>query len=79
MTTDFYEYTIELTAEEQTALAEVIASVKKRIEKEVPELYPDKVAKNPAHIDRCYKSFTVDSIRSATFSLCNMLTDNKLI
>lgn len=36
MTTDFYEYTIELTAEEQTALAEVIASVKKRIEKEVP-------------------------------------------
>lgn len=73
--TDFYDYIIELTAEEQTALAEVIASVKKRIDKEVSELYPDKVEKDPKHVEMCTKSFTVDSIRSATFKMCNTPTN----
>lgn len=38
--TEFCEYTTPLTADEMTALAEIIASVKARVEKEVKELYP---------------------------------------
>lgn len=38
--TEFYEYTTPLTADEMTALGEIIASVKARVEKEVKELYP---------------------------------------
>lgn len=38
--TEFCEYTTPLTVDEMTALAEIIASVKARVEKEVKELYP---------------------------------------
>lgn len=58
-----------------TALAEIIASVKARVEKEVKELYPQNMTKSKYFV----RSFTIDSIHQQTMTLYKFLDNNKLI
>lgn len=76
--TEFCEYTTPLTADEMTALAEVIASVKARVEKEVKELYPQNMT-DPVKSKYFVRSFTIDSIHQQTMTLYKFLDNNKLI
>lgn len=76
--TEFCEYTTPLTADEMTALAEIIASVKARVEKEVKELYPQNMT-DPIKSKYFVRSFTIDSIHQETMKLYKFLDNNKLI
>lgn len=67
-----------ITADEMTALAEIIASVKARVEKEVKELYPQNMT-DPVKSKYFVRSFTIDSIHQETMTLYKFLVNNKLI
>lgn len=75
--TEFCEYTTPLTADEMTALAEIIASVKARVEKEVKELSTELT--DPVKSKYFVRSFTIDSIHQETMTLYKFLVNNKLI
>ena len=57
--TEFCEYTTPLTADEMTALAEIIASVKARVEKEVKELYPQNMT-DPADVPKWFNDMFLE-------------------
>lgn len=76
--TEFCEYTTPLTSDEMTALAEIIASVKARVEKEVKELYPQNMT-DQIKSEYFVRSFTIDSIHQGTMTLYKFLNVNKLI
>lgn len=76
--TEFYEYTTPLTSDEMTALGEIIASVKARVEKEVKELYPQNMT-DPIKSKYFVRFFTIDSIHQETMTLYKFLDENKLI